>query len=171
MTLDQYQERLCSTLKRDVWWGGLTIELSIAVGAVCGCWSDIITCPPNSSSEQFDVLKAKLSDKLGDVINILARLNASVGEPLSAVYKFAYHDGMGEDQTTKYVLRLAKSSSEFLCPDQTDKEHDVKHVIVENSVLIMHDMINVVLSLHEKTIEDIAKDNLIKLLSKEKDND
>ena len=170
MTLDEYQNRLCSVHKKDMWWGVLTIELSVAVGSICGIWSSIVNCPLNVSDEQFDSLNTKLYDKLGDVFNILARLNAYVNEPLSNIYKVAHHAGMGDGQPTKYILRLAKSASEFLCPDLTRVNHDVRHIITENSILIMHDMINIVLSLKDRSMMAIVKDNLLKVLSKEKSN-
>lgn len=169
MSLDEYQKQLCSVHKQDVWWGGLTIELSCVVGSVCGAWSDIINCSANVTDEQLNQLQIKLFDKLGDVLNILARLNWSIGVPISNIYSFAYHEGMGDSETTKYVLRLAKSSSEFLCPDMTDV-NDANKFIMESSILIMHDLINLALSL-DRSLIDISKDNLIKVLSKEKGND
>ena len=163
MTLDEYQSKVCKASQKPTYWGTLTIDLAAAACKASASWSDILNCPLGMTDEHLRKLNQKLADQIGKVLRILALLTHEADTPLSTVYKYAHHKGMGDAGVTKYILRLVGSAGEFLCPSLVNTDRDYKRIIVDNAVLVMHDALNVIAALTMFSIDDIIIRDLVKM--------
>ena len=168
MTLDEYQSKVCESSQKPAYWGTLTIDLCAAACKASGIWSDILNCPLSMTDAQMRQLNRKFADEIGKVLRILAILTHEAGIPLSTVYKYAHHSGMGDAGVTKYVLRLVGSTGDFLCPSMVGTDLDFKRLIENNSVFIMHDALNVIAALTMFSIDDIITNDLIRMQKRKK---